>query len=139
MLGYPGSSDGVVVLTNGDQGYELGQKITRAVAITYGWPDLHPVERTAVHLRPDQLAPYSGTFDIPGIGSFTVRRQDGALVVEIWKGVRDPMHALGPGRFFITSHDLVLTFDGPDRGRLAMDDFKGTFTRAKPQPEGRTP
>ena len=132
MLGYLRSGDGVVVLTNGDQGYELGEKITRAVAIAYGWPDLHPVERTAVDLRPEQLDPYAGTFDIAGIGSFTIRRHHDELVAEIWKGVGDPMYALGPGRFFITSHDLVLTFDGPDRGSVAMDDFKGTFKRAKP-------
>lgn len=131
MLGYPGSGDGVVVLTNGDQGYELGQKITRAVALAYGWPDLHPVERTAVILGADQLAPYAGSFDIPGIGNFTIRRHHGELVAEIWKGISDPLYAQAPGRFFITSHDLVLTFDGPDRGSVAMDDFKGTFTRVK--------
>jgi hypothetical protein len=132
MLGYPSSGDGVVVLTNGDQGYELGQKIARAVAVVYGWPDLRPVERTAIDLSAVQLAAYAGSFEIDGIGGFEIRQQGDGLVAEIWKGVVEPMYAEAPGRFFITSHDLLLTFDGPDRGSIALDDFKGTFVRSKP-------
>ncbi len=132
LLGYPASGDGVVVLTNGDQGYELGQKIARAVAVVYGWPDLHPVKRAAVDLAADQLARYAGSFEIEGVGGFEIHRRDGGLALELWKGVVEPMYAQAPGRFFITSHDLVLTFDGPDRGRIAAPDFKGSFARAKP-------
>jgi len=130
MLGYLKSGDGMVVLTNGDQGYELGQKIARAVAMAYGWPDLHPVERAAIDLPASDLAKYVGSYELQGVGDFEIRLLGKGLVAEIWKGVVDPLYVESTGRFFMTSHDLVLTFDGPDRGTIALDDFKGTFTRA---------
>jgi CubicO group peptidase (beta-lactamase class C family) len=48
VVGYPASGDGVVVLTNGDQGDELGQEIVRSVAAEYGWSDFHPAGPTVV-------------------------------------------------------------------------------------------
>lgn len=131
MLGYPGSGDGVVVLTNGDQGYELGQKIARAVAVAYGWPDLRPIERPAVALPLAEQTPYAGTFTIKGVGDFEIRRQGEGLVVEIWKGLVDPLLPDSAHSFFITSKDLRLTFSDADHGTLVLDDYKADFTRAK--------
>lgn len=132
MLGFVKSGDGVVVLTNGDKGYELGNRIVRAVAAAYGWPDQRQVVRTAVALTADQRAPYAGTFMIADVGDFTIHPGPDGLVAEIWKGSTEPLLAEAPGRFFLVSSNLGLTFSDPDHGVIALDGFKGEFTREKP-------
>lgn len=38
--------DGVVIMTNGDNGGQLASDLQRSVAHQYGWPDFQPAERT---------------------------------------------------------------------------------------------
>ena len=42
MLGYMNSGQGVVVMTNSENGAELIAEIIRSVVAEYGWPDFHP-------------------------------------------------------------------------------------------------
>jgi len=42
MLGYMNSGQGVVVMTNSENGAELIAEIIRSVAAEYSWPDFHP-------------------------------------------------------------------------------------------------
>jgi CubicO group peptidase (beta-lactamase class C family) len=132
MVGFVSSGDGVVVLTNGDQGYELGNRIVRAVAAAYGWPDQRQVIRSAVALTAGQRAPYAGTFLIPSVGDFTVHQGPDGLIAEIWKGSTEPLLAESPSRFFLVSSNRTLTFSDPDHGVITLDGFKGEFTREKP-------
>ncbi|MBO9708994.1 MAG: serine hydrolase [Caulobacter sp.] len=132
MVGYLGTGDGVVVLTNGDKGYELGERIVRAVAAAYGWADQRQVTRTAAALTAGQRAPYAGTFTLAGVGDFTITQGPDSLIAEIWKGQTEPLLAEAAGRFFLVSSNLSLTFSDPDHGTLVLDGFKGEFTRQKP-------
>jgi CubicO group peptidase (beta-lactamase class C family) len=131
MLGYPGSGDGVVVLTNGDQGFGLNEEIVRAVAAEYGWPDYRPVERAVTPLAIADQQKFVGTFTIKGPGDFTIRRDGDRLVAEIWKGVDDPLLPDSASSFFITSKDLRLVFSDADHGTLTLGDDKVQFERAK--------
>lgn len=129
MLGYLGSGDGVAVLSNGDQGLQLGDEIIRAVAAEYGWPDYHPVERATTPLAITDQEKFVGTFTIKGPGDFTIRRKGDRLIAEIWKGVDDPLLPDSANSFFITSKDLRLSFSDPDHGTLTLGDYKGEFER----------
>jgi CubicO group peptidase (beta-lactamase class C family) len=129
LLTYPDTGDGVVVLTNGDQGTQLGETIVRAVAIEYGWPDYRPVERTVAPLAIADQEKFAGTFTIKGPGDFTIRRDGDRLVAEIWQGVIDPLFPDSASSFFITSQDLRIAFSDPDHGTLTLGDYKGEFTR----------
>ena len=40
--------DGVVIMTNGDNGGQLATEILRSVAYEYGWPDFQPVAKVPV-------------------------------------------------------------------------------------------
>lgn len=132
MVGYVQSGDGVVVMTNGDQGYQLGEEIVRAVAAAYGWPDHKPVEREAVAVPIADQARYVGTFTLQGPGDFTIRRDGDRLVAEIWKGVVDPLFPASDRAFFITSQPLSITFaspQDPDHGTVSLGSFSAPFTR----------
>jgi len=45
FVGYLNSGQGVVVMTNSENGTQLIVEILRSVAAEYGWPDFHPRER----------------------------------------------------------------------------------------------
>lgn len=129
LLGYPETGDGVVVLTNGDQGYQLSEAIIRAVAVEYGWPDYHPIERPVVSLGATEQAKFAGTFTLGDAGDFTIRRDGDRLVADIWTGVVDPLFPDTPSSFFITAQDLRIVFSDPDHGVLSLRDDKMAFTR----------
>lgn len=129
ILAYPDTGDGVVVLTNGDQGYQLSEAIVRAVAVEYGWPDYHPIERPVVPLSAAEQAKFAGTFTLGGDDDFTIRRDGDRLVADIWKGVIDPLFPSSASSFFITAQDLTISFSDPDHGVLTLRDYKGAFTR----------
>jgi CubicO group peptidase (beta-lactamase class C family) len=129
MLGYRASGDGVVVMTNGDRGFQLGEEILRAVAAEYGWPDYRPVERVSIPVDIADQARFIGTFTIEGPGDFTIRRDGDRLVAEIWKDVIDPLIPASASSFFITSQDLRIAFSDADHGTLTLGDYKGAFTR----------
>lgn len=132
LVGYPGG-DGVVVMTNGDQGYQLGEEIVRAVAAEYGWPDYRPVEREVAKVAIADQARYAGTFTIKGPGDFEIRRDGDRMVAEIWKGVVDPLYPASAREFFILSQDLRLVFSDPDHGTVTLGSFSAPFERkAKP-------
>lgn len=132
LVGYPGG-DGVVVMTNGDQGYQLGEEIVRAVAAEYGWPDYRPVEREVAKVPIGDQARFVGTFTIKGPGDFEIRRDGDRLVAEIWKGVVDPLYPASASEFFILSQDLRLAFSDADHGTVTLGAFSAPFERkAKP-------
>lgn len=129
ILAYPDTGDGVVVLTNGDQGYQLSEAIVRAVAIEYGWPDYHPIERPVIPAPMVEQTKFVGTFTIGEAGDFTIRRDGDRLAADIWTGVVDPLFPDTPSSFFITAQDLRIVFSDPDHGALILRDDKVAFTR----------
>jgi CubicO group peptidase (beta-lactamase class C family) len=130
LVGYAASGDGAVVLTNGDQGYQLGQEIVRSIAAEYGWADFHPVPRSAVRADPAQKR-YAGTFAIDGMGTFDIRAVAGGLVAAIHSGVTEPLLASSNHSFFVTSQDLQIDFDdgSGDRGTLQAGAARLPFQR----------
>ncbi len=54
LMAYVHRGDGVVVMTNSDQGNELAMEVVRSAAVEYGWPGLGPVRvRTTRRTSPD--------------------------------------------------------------------------------------
>jgi CubicO group peptidase (beta-lactamase class C family) len=60
--------DGVVIMTNGNNGGQLASEILRSVAHEYGWPDFQPSERKEITLDPKVLSRYVGAYQLgPGM------------------------------------------------------------------------
>lgn len=129
VLIYPGSGDGVVVLTNGDGGFSVIQKIVRAVALAYDWPDRRPELLKAITLSEKLLDGYIGTFTAQDFGDFIVRREGNQLVAEIKTGKRTPLYAESSTHFFATDEPVKLRFDDEDKGTYVFDGYKGWFRR----------
>jgi CubicO group peptidase (beta-lactamase class C family) len=133
MFIYPGSGDGVVVLTNGDGGFSVIEKVVRAVAVVYGWPDKRPESLRAIALPEKSLDGYVGTFTAQDFGDFVVRREGDQLVAAIEKGKRTPLYAESSTRFFATDERVKLHFDDNDKGSYAFGGYKGWFRRVAPK------
>ena len=77
MIAYAGQGEGIVVLTNGDQGKRLADEIVRAVATDYGWKELAIQPFVEAELSQDTLAKISGLYDGNGLSVFLDARPDG--------------------------------------------------------------
>lgn len=129
LIGHPETGDGAVILTNGDQGYQLGQDILRSIAVAYGWPDQRPVTRTAVNAPLEAQRGFAGEFEIKDLGTFDIRDGGTAMTLEIRKGQVFSLIPAAAQRFFVVEQDVVVTFDGPDGGTLEADGQRLRFVR----------
>ncbi|HJV41312.1 serine hydrolase domain-containing protein [Caulobacter sp.] len=129
LIGHPETGDGAVILTNGDQGYQLGQEILRGVAVAYGWSDNRPIVREAAPLALAAQRPFAGTFEIKGLGTFEIREAGDAMLLELRKGQAFKLVPSSEQSFFITEQNIVLTFDDADHGAAEADGQRFTFSR----------
>ncbi|MEM7308005.1 MAG: serine hydrolase [Planctomycetota bacterium] len=74
--------DGLVIMTNSDQGSPLAREILLTVAQEYGWPGFAPVRKRVVSLEPEVYRQLEGVYTIEGWGSASVVFRDGRLWAE---------------------------------------------------------
>lgn len=129
LVGHPETGDGAVILTNGDQGYQLGQEILRGIAIAYGWSDYRPIVRKAADLPLAAQRAFAGTFEIEGLGTFEIRDDGDAMLVELRKGQAFQLIPSSDRSFFITEQNIVLTFEDADHGSAEADGQRFAFAR----------
>ena len=129
LIGHPETGDGAVILTNGDQGYQLGQEILRGIAIAYGWIDNRPIVRKAVDLPLAAQRLFAGTFEIEGLGTFEIRQAENNMLVELRKGQVFQLIPSSERTFFIAEQNIVLTFEDADHGAVEADAQRFSFTR----------
>lgn len=130
MMAYTARGDGVVVMTNGDNGDELARALVRAVAREYSWPSYQPVARSHVALTAAQSRALAGKYAIPDLGDFDITYDHGQLLFWLKKGQSEPLFAASPALLFVQSQPLDLHFDASgDTGRLVMEPFDLPFRR----------
>jgi CubicO group peptidase (beta-lactamase class C family) len=101
MTAFIDGDQGVVVMTNSDNGGRLVDQVAMTVAQEYGWPSPAPERKTAVRLAPEALAAIVGLYrGPPGEARLVVR--DGVLVsVPSWEDGRErELLAESADRFF---------------------------------------
>jgi hypothetical protein len=131
LYAYVEHGDGIVVMTNGDNGPALAQGILRAAAFEYRWPSSQTVMRKTVALSPQQRKALAGVYEIKGMGSFELREQDGQLVLLAHGDPAEPVYAASPTVLFVLSRELELHMaeDGSQGGRLTSGAFDVPFAR----------
>jgi CubicO group peptidase (beta-lactamase class C family) len=129
MLGYMNSGQGVVVMTNSENGAELTSEIIRSVAAEYGWPDFHPRERVIVKVDPRAFDAYVGEYEIaPGL-ILVVTREGDKLMSQAMPRPLPPSAAGQPKSemfpesettFFVKDADAQFTFVKDDNGQVVQ-------------------
>jgi CubicO group peptidase (beta-lactamase class C family) len=80
LQAYRDKAQGIVIMTNGQQGEKLIAEILRAVAHEYAWPDFQPARHALVKLSPASLNNLEGTYaesDPDGQDKLTIAVRDG--------------------------------------------------------------
>ncbi len=62
MCGYVGRGQGVVWMTNGENGKLLGQEVIRGLAKAYGWPGFEPQVREVAQVDPTVYGRFQGSY-----------------------------------------------------------------------------
>lgn len=68
--------DGIVIMSNGDNGWGVNSDVLRTVFVNLDWPGLRPIEKVVVALSDRQLERCTGEYEIPGEGSFSVQTDE---------------------------------------------------------------
>jgi CubicO group peptidase (beta-lactamase class C family) len=77
LFGHLDGGEGVVIMTNGDNGWPLMEEIMRSISAEYRWADYR--QRKVIHLEPDALQGYSGRYIFPSKKEITVTYEEGKL------------------------------------------------------------
>lgn len=132
MTAYTERGDGVVIMTNGDQGMEIVNQLVRSVAAEYNWPSLRARERGAIAPDAAAVRALPGSYTAKGLGDFTIARAGDGLSLSLGGGASEPLYASAGNTWFITSRDMEWTFDSNyNTGKAVAGTFSTAFERAK--------
>ena len=138
LVMYPERGDGVVVMTNGDEGAALMMEVVRAVARAYEWPDYAPAVREVANVPSARLDELAGTYRTRGSQrAFEVTREGGTLLVETPRGSRFTFLPTSERRFVAIEDGSTMSFEREDDGRLELRAFGLRARRERPRSERR--
>jgi CubicO group peptidase (beta-lactamase class C family) len=113
LVAYEKRGDGAVVMTNGDQGFDLMEEIMRAVASEYGWPDFRPVEHVLASFDSQSVREYVGAYRLSDGNLVTVSSKSDHLTVQFADQRAWQMFPDGERHFFSKQMDAQVTFSSP--------------------------
>lgn len=119
-IGYLDRGDGIVVLTNADDGDELAMEYVRAAAREYGWEDLAPRTRAAIAVAAADRAAIVGRYRTGPESVIEIAERDGQLVAGPAGRRLMPLLAESRDQFFFTfTADAALSVERDATGRVA--------------------
>jgi len=117
FVAYEKDGDGAVVMTNGDNGGQLGDEVMHSIAAEYRWPDWHPTVRAAIQVDPKLLAGYVGTYELrPGF-DMAVTLENGQLMTQATGQPKIPVYAESETKFF-PLFPAEIEFVKDDQGKI---------------------
>jgi CubicO group peptidase (beta-lactamase class C family) len=111
--------DGVVIMTNGDNGGQLASEVLRTVAHEYGWPDFQPAEHSITPLDPKALHLYPGVYKLAN-NPIIITREGDQLFEQLGNQPKLPIFPEGDRKFFLKAVDTRLVFDVGSEGRATQ-------------------
>lgn len=133
---YPARGQGLIVLTNSDNGGLLADEIVRAVSAAYGWPDYKPEERPLFRLDPSTYAQYVGRYEISPVYALEVTFEDYYLIIHPTGQVRTKFYVESETIFFSVDPFIRIQFRRDDKGAvdglvLWQEDFEQTAVKVR--------
>lgn len=131
MVAYAKRGEGIIVLTNGNQGRRLADEIVRAAAVQYGWTELIVPPVVEFPLSAAEIGRASGLFEGGGLSVYLDARQDG-LFAQTGGPRPERLVPLSPARFRTSASGMEIEF-APDYQsfQLVAGDPPLTLLRAK--------
>ena len=111
---FPGKGQGVVVMTNSDNGGLLTEEILRAVSSAYGWGRFKPEEKPLFRLDPSVYQDYVGFYEVAPDYHLDVSFEDYYLVIQPTGQART--------KFYVESQTVFFSIDPYIRIQFRRDD-----------------
>lgn len=114
VLIYPALGQGVVVMTNSENGGVLIDEILRGLSAIYDWPDFKPEEKTLFRLDPSIYQQYCGRYQVNDNYFLDISYEDYYLIV----------HPTGqsPTKFYVETQTIFFSFDPFIRIKFNLDE-----------------
>ncbi|MFK7760389.1 MAG: serine hydrolase [Phycisphaerales bacterium] len=103
--------NGVIVMTNGEMGFEVCQDLIRAVAKVYGWPDMIDKPLEEIPLSHNELSQYTGEYAFSPDEVAFITIGEGRLMVQQLPYPKMPLAPLGDHRFQIIGTEFHIDFN----------------------------
>ena len=118
FVAYEKSGEGAAVMTNGDNGGQLGDELMHSIAAEYGWPDWKPTVRNAIKVEEKILQQYAGTYQLgPGF-DLVVAVENGQLMAQATGQPRFTLYAETENKFFPLDFPAELEFVKDQTGKV---------------------
>jgi len=114
LLAFPARKQGIVVMTNSDNGQILIDEIFRAAAAAYNWPHFKPVERPLYRLDSSIYEQYVGRYEISPDYILDVKYEDYYLIIQ--------PTGQAPTKFFVESETVFFSIDPFIRIQFRRDE-----------------
>ncbi|MCB0562092.1 MAG: serine hydrolase [Lewinellaceae bacterium] len=112
MMGFAYLGQGVVLMSNSDNGIALIGEVMRAISDVYGWGLYTPTKKEVVKLEPEQLERFVGKYRLDEEVSLNVSVQNGQLwVKQLWDGAEYELYPESELSFFETEEGIVFQFN----------------------------
>lgn len=102
--------NGVVVMTNADEGSAVGKRILLTLFDHYGWPGLEPSEVAAIDLGVEELKRYAGLYRIEGYGDVTISVEGDRLGFLLPGGETGTLRPLSETEFIDPKDEQTIRF-----------------------------
>jgi hypothetical protein len=113
LAGYLGAGQGVVWMTNGENGKLLGQEVTRALAEVLGWPGFQPAEKSVAQVDTTLFTQLEGKYryvDEPDFGVEIIKDGEHLFLQESQDGIRFQLYPESETDFFCLARSEEITF-----------------------------
>jgi CubicO group peptidase (beta-lactamase class C family) len=120
FIGFLGKGQGVVWMTNGENGKLLGQEVMRSLAKAFGWPGFQSVEKSINQVDPAIFSQYEGKYryiDYPDYGVEVINNGEHLYLQELQGGLCFQIYPESKTAFFCLHHSEEITFIKNDQGK----------------------
>lgn len=118
MVAFAKTGQGIVVMTNSDNGSPLAMEILRTVAFHFNWPDYKPVKRSIVELPSRLLENYAGLYQLETGMLLEINVSDNSLLVEFPGRQGLTFLPSSESSFFDTTSEIELRFRNNETDKL---------------------
>lgn len=116
MLYHKDKNQGVIMMTNAENGDNLMREIVNSIAKIYGWSNFSPRERETYPLSEDIYKKYRGKYEVNPNFQIEIRYEESLLKVYMNNELRTILYPETEKKFFILEDRHTYTFITNDNG-----------------------
>lgn len=134
MFGFPARRQGVVIMTNSDDGGAVMGPLLHAIAASYGWPGFETKRIRPVDVAPGSLKPFTGRY-VLGTAVVTVREKPGGRSLEAVPPAGETYELIPQGgdSFIDAAEAEPAKFTRDGAGKLIGLEFAGVKLERAPE------